>query len=136
MSLIRNRAYFSEMIARNPCVSVCLPVYNGQDYVSEAIRSVLEQTFEDFELIISDNASTDGTEEICRDAAARDPRARYYRADVNRGLAWNHNRAFELARGRHLVWIGHDDLMAPEYVSRCLQAMEEDSEIVLCFANT
>ncbi len=58
-----------------PSVSICLPVYNGENYVREAITSILEQTFEDFELIISDNASTDGTGDICRDAAARDPRA-------------------------------------------------------------
>ena len=57
-----------------PSVSICLPVYNGEKYVREAITSILEQTFEDFELIISDNASTDGTGEICRDAATRDPR--------------------------------------------------------------
>ena len=60
-----------------PSVSICLPVYNGENYVREAITSILEQTFEDFELIISDNASTDGTGEICRDAATRDPRVRY-----------------------------------------------------------
>ena len=117
-----------------PSVSICLPVYNGENYVREAITSILEQTFEDFELIISDNASTDGTDEICRDAATRDPRVRHYRAEVNRGLAWNHNRAFDLARGRYLAWIGHDDLMGRHYISRCVEALEKDAGAVLAFA--
>ncbi len=117
-----------------PSVSICLPVYNGEKYVREAITSILEQTFEDFELIISDNASTDGTGEICRDAATRDPRVRYYRAEVNRGLAWNHNRAFHLARGRYLAWIGHDDLMGRHYIGRCVEALEKDAGAVLAFA--
>ncbi len=117
-----------------PSVSICLPVYNGERYVREAITSILEQTFEDFELIISDNASTDGTGDICRDAAARDPRVRYYRAEVNRGLAWNHNRTFDLARGRYVAWIGHDDLMGRQYIGRCVEALEKDAGAVLAFA--
>src|SRR5262245_39362496 len=75
-----------------PQVSVCLPVYNGENYIHEAIQSVLEQTFTDFELIISDNASTDGTAAICLAAAAGDPRVHYSRAEQNGGLAFNHNR--------------------------------------------
>jgi glycosyltransferase involved in cell wall biosynthesis len=117
-----------------PLVSICLPVYNGETYGPEAIRSILDQTFEDFELIISDNASTDATPDICRDVVARDARVRYYRADANRGLAWNHNRAFELARGRYLAWIGHDDLMGREYISQCIKALKDDSGAVLSFA--
>ncbi len=118
-----------------PSVSICLPVYNGENYVLEAITSVLEQTFEDFELIISDNASTDRTQEICRDASERDRRVRYFRADANRGLAWNFNRAFELATGRYLVWFAHDDVMHHEYVGRCVEALKQDSGAVLAFAN-
>jgi len=122
------------MSDHRPSVSICLPVYNGENYVREAITSVLEQTFKDFELIISDNASTDGTGEICRDAAARDPRVRYYRAEVNRGLVWNHNRAFDLAEGRYVAWICHDDLMGREYIGRCVEALEKDAGAVLAFA--
>ena len=70
-----------------PRVSVCLPVYNGEQFVAEAIRSVLAQDFADFELIITDNASTDGTADICRQWCRADPRVRYHRAPVNRGLA-------------------------------------------------
>jgi len=118
-----------------PSVSVCLPVYNGENYVHETIISILEQTFEDFELIISDNASTDRTEEICRDASGRDRRVRYFRANVNRGLVWNFNRLFELAGAPYLVWIGHDDMMGQEYLARCVGALNQDSGAVLAYTN-
>jgi glycosyltransferase involved in cell wall biosynthesis len=94
---------------------------------------VLEQTYEDLELIISDNASSDSTGEICREAAAQDPRVRYYRVEVNRGLAWNHNRALQLARGRYSMWLGHDDLLGKDYIRRCLDALEQDSGAVLSY---
>src|SRR5215510_77682 len=123
------------MKKEGPCVSICLPVYNGEMYLREAIEGVLTQTFEDFELIISDNASTDGTQEICLQAAALDPRVQYLRGEVNRGLAWNFNRAFELASGRYLVWLAHDDVMAPDYIRRCVEAIEQDAGTVLCFTN-
>jgi glycosyltransferase involved in cell wall biosynthesis len=117
-----------------PTVSICLPVYNGERYIRYAIKSILEQTFEDFELIISDNASTDATADISREATARDPRVHYYRVDVNRGSAWNHNRTFKLAKGRYVAWIGHDDVMAKEYIARCVETLEKDPGAVLCFA--
>jgi glycosyltransferase involved in cell wall biosynthesis len=119
-----------------PRVSVCLPVYNGEAYLPEALRSVLGQTLGDFELVISDNASTDGTGDICRRAAAEDRRVRYSRAAVNGGLAWNLNRTFALARGRYVTWIGHDDVMKPEYLARCVEPLESDGGAVLCFAGT
>jgi glycosyltransferase involved in cell wall biosynthesis len=118
-----------------PSVSICLPVYNGEKYVREALTSILEQTFEDFELIISDNASTDRTQEICRDASRRDRRVRYFRADVNRGLVWNFNRLFELAEGPYLVWLAHDDVMGKEYISRCVEALKQDPGAVLAYTN-
>lgn len=123
------------MTSAPPLVSICLPVYNGQQYVRETIQSILAQTFEDFELIIADNASTDATGDICREIAARDSRVRYHRSEVNGGLAWNFNRAFALARGRYVAWIGHDDLMGSEYIARCVDALESDPGAVLCYAH-
>ena len=119
-----------------PCVSICLPVFNGENYVREAIKSVLEQTFANLELIISDNASTDGTADICHDACVRDQRVRYRCAEVNYGLARNFNFAFHMARGRFVMWMGHDDIIAADYVRRCVEAMETDRDVVLCFAYT
>jgi glycosyltransferase involved in cell wall biosynthesis len=124
------------MKARVPCVSICLPVFNGEKYIREAIGSIRAQTFEDFELIVSDNASTDGTQALCREAAMHDSRIRYFRADTNRGLAWNWNRAFELATGRYLVWFSHDDLMAPDYIRQCVEVLQQDADTLLCFTNS
>ena len=85
-----------------PTLSVGLPVYNGERYLAESLDALLAQTYADFELIISDNASTDGTAEICREYAARDPRIRYVRQPVNVGAGPNHNLLVPLARGAYL----------------------------------
>src|ERR1051326_2036095 len=112
------------MSNQKPRVSIGLPVYNGQQFLEEAINSLLAQTYSDFELIISDNASTDATEQICRAHAAADPRIRYYRNDKNRGPVWNLNRVFELARGELFKWAAHDDVCAPTLVERCVEVLE------------
>jgi glycosyltransferase involved in cell wall biosynthesis len=113
-------------------VSVGIPVYNGERYVAQAIECILAQTFEDFELIISDNASSDRTPEICQAYAARDGRIRYTRSETNRGAAWNHNRVFELASGEYLKWQCHDDLCDPTFLEKCVAVLEKEPSVVLC----
>ena len=115
-----------------PTVSIGLPVYNGQNFLAAAIASILEQRFADFELIICDNASTDGTEEICRAFGARDGRIRYQRNPRNLGAGPNFNRAFELARGEYFKWAAHDDLLEPPYLERCVDALRSEPDAVLC----
>jgi glycosyltransferase involved in cell wall biosynthesis len=123
------------MVNQNlPHVSVGLPVYNGERYVRQAIESILSQTFQDFELIISDNASTDATERICREYATRDSRVRYYRSDRNRGAAWNHNRVVELARGEYFRWQCHDDYCDTTFLEKCLAVLHSNPNIVLCYS--
>jgi glycosyltransferase involved in cell wall biosynthesis len=100
--------------------------------LAQAIESILAQTFGDFELIISDNASTDDTEEICRRYADQDPRVRYYRQAHNVGAAANFNRTFELATGRYFKWAAHDDLIEPTYLEKCVEVLEADRGVVLC----
>lgn len=124
------------MSSRNPRVSVGLPVYNGEQYVEEAIKSTLSQTFTDFELVISDNASTDRTPEICKDYASRDGRIRYYRNDSNLGAAKNFNRVFELSRGEYFKWAAHDDLCHPSFIEVCVRALDSSPDAVLCFGKT
>ena len=119
-----------------PRVSVGLPVYNGERYLRLAIDSILAQTFEDFELIISDNASTDHTEEICREYAARDPRVIYIRQPRNRGGAWNFNHVVELARGEYLKWAAHDDVLAPTFLKECVAALDRLPGTVLASPRT
>jgi glycosyltransferase involved in cell wall biosynthesis len=117
-----------------PRVSIGLPVYNGENYVAEALDALLAQTYTDFDLIISDNASTDGTEMICREYAARDARIRYLRQPQNIGAAPNHNFLVEQARGELFKWAAHDDLFAPKLVESCVNALDERPEHVLSHA--
>ncbi|WGF88591.1 glycosyltransferase family 2 protein [Marinivivus vitaminiproducens] len=119
-----------------PKITVGLVVYNGADYVAQAIRSVLAQTFDDFELIILDNASSDGTEAICRELAATDPRIRYERRPENVGVARNFNGCIERARGQYLQWLCHDDLVAPTFLERTVAVLDERSDVVLAFGQT
>jgi glycosyltransferase involved in cell wall biosynthesis len=116
-----------------PLVSIGLPVYNGENFVAEAIECVLAQSFSDWELVISDNASTDGTLNICRAFAARDPRISVHRNERNLGVARNYNRTFELSRGRYFAWLAHDDFVGPEFLERCLQELERDDQVLLAF---
>ena len=117
-----------------PCVSIGLPVRNGARYLGEAVDSLLKQSYKDFELIISDNASTDQTEEICRDYAAKDPRVRYYRSSQDVGLANNYNYLFMRARGEYFKWAAADDVHEPDYLARCLDVLEHDPAVVLAYA--
>jgi glycosyltransferase involved in cell wall biosynthesis len=120
-----------------PRVSIGLPVYNGQKYLSESIASLLSQSFEDFELIISDNASTDRTGEICRSFAEKDKRIRYYRNEVNLGAAPNYNRVAGLAQGTYFKWASHDDIHAPEHLARCVAMLDTaPASVVLCYPKT
>src|ERR1700726_2570792 len=96
-------------------VSLGLPVYNGERFVKHAIQSVLDQTFSDFELIISDNASTDSTPDTCEEFARKDPRVPYIRQEINIGAKANFNRVFEYSRGEYFKWVAADDVCGPRY---------------------
>ncbi len=117
-----------------PKVSIGVPVYNGARYLRNALDSILAQTYRDFELVISDNASTDETEAICREYAERDSRVRYYRSPKNRGITWNFREVVQRCRGEVFMWLACDDVLAPEYVERCLQALQRDASVVLCYS--
>ena len=117
-----------------PKVSIGLPVYNGERTLRHALDSLLAQDFTDFELVISDNASTDGTRAICEEYAARDARVRYSRNKENLGAAANYNRVVGLARGEYFRWAAHDDSCKPDHLSRCLEALRSaPSDTVLCY---
>jgi glycosyltransferase involved in cell wall biosynthesis len=117
-----------------PRLSIGLPVYNGEKYLAEALDALLDQRYGDFEMIISDNASTDNTEEICRDYAARDKRIRYIRQPVNLGAGPNHNVVFHEARGELYKWASHDDLYGKDLLLRCVEALDADRRLVLAHA--
>jgi glycosyltransferase involved in cell wall biosynthesis len=117
-----------------PVVSVGLFVYNGERFLEEALHSILNQTFTDFELIISDNASTDRTGEIAEAYAKRDDRIRYYRSEKNMGAGWNARRVYELATGKYFKWAAVDDLLEPDLLRRCVEILESDPGCVVAYA--
>ena len=119
-----------------PTVSIGLPVFNGERYLEDVIESLLAQTYPDFELIITDNASTDRTEALCREYLRRDDRIRYYRSETNYGAARNFNDAFQLAIGRYFKWAADDDLHEPEFLARCVEVLDSQRDVVLCFTRT
>lgn len=120
----------------SPKVSIGLPVYNGERYLAESIDSLLAQTYNDFELIITDNASTDATENICREYVNKDSRIRYFRAETNLGAAQNFNWAFEQATGEYFKWAADDDLHDPRFLEACVHKLDNDPEVSLCFTFT
>ena len=115
-----------------PLVSIGLPVYNGERYLAEAIQSIIDQTYQNLELIICDNNSTDRTEEICRHFAAGDTRIRYFRNHTNLGAARNFNLTFEHASGVYFKWHAADDLIAADFVTRSVEVLAAHREVVVC----
>jgi glycosyltransferase involved in cell wall biosynthesis len=118
------------MADKKPVVSIGMPVYNGSGHIAKALDSLLAQGFSDFELIISDNASTDATFEICRKYAQADPRIICERQPENRGALWNFNHVLQRARGEYFMWAAADDEWEPEFISENLKALQGDRSIV------
>lgn len=121
------------MDAREPRVTVGVPVYNGEKFLEEALQSVLDQTFDDYEVVISDNASDDSTSLICDSFVGRDSRFRYFRNDSNVGASANYRRVFELARGEYFCWLPSDEAMEAKFLERCVALLDEEPETVLAF---
>jgi glycosyltransferase involved in cell wall biosynthesis len=117
---------------KTPLLSVCVPVYNGANYLGTTLESVLAQTFDDYEILISDNGSTDATVAIAAAFAARDERIHIVRFEKNQGPLKNFNRLYELARGRYLKFTPHDDLFDPRYLEKCIAELEADPSVVAC----
>src|SRR3989339_757173 len=119
-----------------PKVTIGVPVCNGQNYLRESLNSLLSQSFDDFELIISDNASTDATQQICEEYAAKDKRIRYHRNEQNLGAARNFNRLAELAKGSYFKWAAHDDICNPTLLEKAVGVLDEDKSTSIAYAKT
>ncbi len=119
-----------------PTLSVGMPVYNAERFLAKALDSILSQTFTDFELLLSDNASTDGTEAICREYAARDSRIRYSRNPTNLGAGRNFRKVYDLAVGRYYKQAAHDDFCMPTMFARCIEALEADPALTVASPQT
>lgn len=119
-----------------PRVTVGLPVFNGERYLRETIDSILAQDHADFELLVADNASTDGTLDLLEEYRRQDPRVRILPSDRNRGAAWNYNRLVDEARGELFKWAGYDDLLAQEFLITCIAALDARPDAVLAYPDT
>jgi len=118
-----------------PPLAVGMPVYNGELFLADTLDSILAQTYGDFELIITDNASSDATADICRDYGT-DPRIRYHRHERNLGAAVNYTSCFALSTSPFFKWAAHDDPCAPRLFERCMGALADEPDAVLSFART
>jgi glycosyltransferase involved in cell wall biosynthesis len=118
-----------------PKLSIGLPVYNGEEFLRESLDSLLAQTFTDYEIIISDNASTDSTAAICDEYMAKDSRIRYVRQPTNIGAAVNHNAVFAEATADYFKWASHDDLYDPRLLERCINVLDEHDDVILVHAD-
>lgn len=114
-----------------PRLSIGVPVYNGANFIHEAITSHLEQDFSDFELVVSDNCSDDGTADIVHELAAQDDRVRYTANKENIGGPANFNRLFRITNGELFRWAAADDRIEPGYLSKVIAMMDADPQIVI-----
>lgn len=115
-----------------PAVSVGMPVYNGAKYIREALDSLLAQTFTDFELIISDNASTDESHEICGEYVGKDPRIKYVRQSENLGGVANFNYVLANSKGDYFTWLACDDSFDPSFLEKTVQYLDQFEDVVAC----
>lgn len=123
--IVANSSTQPQEESKCPLVSFGVPVYNATDkYMRRLLDSLLAQTMSDFEVVISDNASSNGTSEICQEYARRDQRIRYHRNPENIGQIANFNRVLELASGKYFRWIGSDDWLEPDYARKCVDTLE------------
>ena len=115
-------------------VTIGIPVYNGELSIKKCIESVLSQTYENFELIISDNASTDSTPDICKEFLKKDDRITFVRQNENMGQNWNFNFPLEKANGEYFVWLVADAILLPEFIEKNIAALESQDKAVGCIS--
>jgi glycosyltransferase involved in cell wall biosynthesis len=121
---------------RHPRLSIGLPVFNGEAFIASTLDSILAQSFSDFELIIADNASTDGTAAICQAYAERDRRVSYRRNETNIGATQNWYLVHELSSGEYFASAADDDVYDPDYMRACIDVLDHDPDAVVCHSRT
>lgn len=123
-------------MSAKPLLSIGLFVYNGDHFLDAAIESILNQTFRDFELIISDNCSSDRSGEICQRFASQDSRIRYHRAEHVMSVGWNLRNVYFKATGKYFKWATHDEMIQPDFLRLCIDALEADDSLVVAHTLT
>jgi glycosyltransferase involved in cell wall biosynthesis len=115
-----------------PLVSIGMPLYNDEDFLEESLNSLLNQTFSNFELIISDDASTDNSSEICKKYKDNDKKIKYYRNEKNLGEIANFNKALSFAKGKYFMWASGHDIWKPSFIEKCVEKLESEPSAVAC----
>ncbi|MFH1461879.1 MAG: glycosyltransferase family 2 protein [bacterium] len=123
------------MINKKKLVSIGMPVFNGENFIRQALDSLLAQKYENFEINISDNASTDKTEKICKEYLAKDDRVHYYRNNRNMGAGVNFKRVLDLSKGEYFMWAACDDMWHSDFISSCVKILEDNKNIGMAFSN-
>jgi len=118
------------MNEKSPKISIGLPVYNSEKFMRKRINNLLEQTFSDFELIISDNCSSDSTFDICKEFAEKDSRIHCISQKCNMGAVWNFNFVLNEAKGKYFVWVAADDLLLPTFLEKNINILDSKKNVV------
>jgi glycosyltransferase involved in cell wall biosynthesis len=119
---------------KKPLVSIGIPLYNDEDYVEESLKSLLNQTYKKFEIIISDDNSTDNSPDICKKYTKKDNRIKYFKNNKNLGEIDNFNQVIRLAKGKYFMWATGHDKWNKGYISKCIQKLEENPKASVCFS--
>lgn len=123
-------------MSSKPQVSIGMPLYNAASYVASALDTILAQTYEDFELVIADNCSTDGTQDICREYVHRDTRVRLIARNKNYGAIDNFNFVFLHSRGSYFKWAAFDDVLEPTFLEKCVHVLESSQDVGWCYTRS
>ena len=114
----------------DPIVTIGIPVYNGEKVIGERIKKILNQTFQDFVIVISDNNSNDKTNEICKDVSKNEDRITYYKQDENKGPSWNTNFVLGKAKTKYFVWAFADDIWEDNFLEENIAILENKPNVV------
>jgi glycosyltransferase involved in cell wall biosynthesis len=116
----------------NGLVSIGLPVFNGENFLEKTLKCIISQSYENIEVLISDNNSADKTREICCDYASKDKRIVYSKNENNLGASCNYNVVFKRSRGEYFKWAAHDDLFSINFVEECVKVLSSETACPLC----
>ena len=114
-----------------PLVSIGIPTYNGANKIEKALNSILNQNYPNIEIVISDNGSTDNTEEVVREYAERDHRIKYFKQPQNKGLSFNFEFVLQNATGKYFLWLSDDDELLPNILNTYVDYLENNPEYIL-----
>jgi len=116
----------------NPSISVGMPLHNGENFLKQRLESIINQSYSNFILIISDNGSSDKSQEICEEMSKKDERIIYFRHEENKGPYWNFNFVLKKAKTKYFVWAAVDDIWSQNFLEKNIDVLEKNENVVGC----